>query len=354
MASIARQLGISRTTVSLVLKGEAERFRISSETRDRVLHAVERLGYKPNYFATALNSRRTRVVGIVFPNVFESFMSKLVKGIEDVLYPADYTMMLCTNRFDYELESRLIDELFYRGVDGLLLVPTAPFRGACYDDTHLRVLRTRGMPFVLVDRYLNGLVAHRVTQDDYGGAYLATKTLAADGCRRIGYVSLDIDVSSIRARHEGYRAALQQLGMGPHEADTILLSTCDPHAHDLTVALQTLLASPERPDGLLVSTHGISLKVCHVVQRAGFALNTDIRIATFGTDPPYHATGMYCIEQPHVEMGRRAAKLLLEIIGKDNNVHPRHICLKSTLRPPGDRYEWTAGQSDADGGDHIH
>jgi len=337
MAEIARQLGISRTTVSLILKGEAERFRISPATRDRVLSTVKHLGYKPNYFAKALNQPRTGVVGIVLPNVFEAFMSEVVKGIEDVLYPEDYTMTLCTSRFDQELERRLVEQLCYRRVDGLLLMPTAPFRGEHCSYAHIHTLCGHQTPFVFIDRYLDNLAAHRVTQDDFGGAYHATEALVHDGCTRIGYVSLDIDVTSIRQRRAGFLKALKDLGMSLPRDRTVMLKKSDPTSDDLSKALGALLAGPDRPDGLFVSTQGISLKVRHLAQQAGLMLNRDIRVARFGSDPLYHPTGMYCVEQPHTEMGRQAAKLLLKTIRSEPPSTPCHITLSPHVYTPATR-----------------
>lgn len=338
MRDLAEQLGLSRTTVSLVLKGEAERYRISEATRRKVLERAKQLKFRPNYFAKALNLRRTGVIGIVFPNVFEHFMSEVVKGIEDVLYPAEYTMTLSTSRFDRQLEKRILEQMQYRGVDGILLMFNAPFRGHDYDYSHIRDLLRRDIPVIFVDRVLRGTRAPCVLQDDYGGAYRATDALIRAGCRRVVYVSFDIDVDTIRNRHAGYRAALVDHGRKPSPRDRILLDRRDPDSPDLGSALDRLLGARVPPDGFFVTTNGLSYKLRHLLARRGLTLNRDMRIAKFGTDPDYHASGMLCVEQPHVEMGQAAARAVLSLVNGQRDGVPQRTVLAGTLKPPPDEF----------------
>lgn len=331
MQSLARELGLSRTTVSLILKGEGDRYRISRDTQQRVLRKVQQTHYRPNYFAKALNHRQTAVVGIVFPNVFESFMGEMVKGIEEVLYPADYTMTLSTSRFDRRVEQRILEQFSYRGIDGLLLMFNAPFVGTRYSYGHLQKLMQAKLPVVFIDRYLDTIEAPSVVQDDFGGARDATRALVAAGCRRIASLTLNIDVSTIHHRIEGYHAALEEAGLKP--ARRIRLRTRDPKSSDLREAIDAMVRSKARPDGLFVTTNGIAYKAVHLLREHGLQLNHDIRVAKFGSDPEFHPTGMYCVTQPHVEMGRRAASALLHRISHPT-ARPRREVVAGTLTTP--------------------
>ncbi len=336
MKMLAEQLGLSRTTVSLVLKGESERYRISAATQRKVLQRAKQLNFRPNYFAKALNLRRTGVIGIVFPNVFEPFTSEVVKGIEDVLYPADYTMTLSTSRFDRQLEARILEQMRYRGVDGVLLMYNAPFRGTPYDYSHIHGLLRSPVPVVFIDRALRGTRAPCILQDDRGGAYRATDALVRAGCRRVAYVSLDIDVGTVRARYAGYRAALSAHGRRVSTADRILLDRRDPASTDLSSALDRLMRSRTPPDGFFVTTNGLSYKLRHLLALRGCALNRDVRIAKFGADPEYHASGMICVAQPHVEMGQAAARAVLSLVDSAGGSVSARTVLAGTLKTPPD------------------
>lgn len=334
MNQLAKSLGLSRTTVSLVLKGETQRYRIAPATRDRILDAARDAGYRPNYFATALNRQRSATIGILFPNVFESFMSEVVKGIEDVLYPAQYTMVLSTSRFDTAHEQRAIDQFRHRGVDGLLVVPNAPFRGHPHDYSHLEAVVRDHIPIVFVDRHIEGIRCSHVVQDDFRGALNATRALLARGARRPALLSLDIDVSSVRERMRGFDSACRRSGLDPAALPRILLDRRDPLSTDLDQALTAHLRSPRPPDAFFVTTGGIAFKLRHLLLRRGINVGGDIPIARFGADPEFHPSGMLCVVQPHIAMGEQAARILLNAI-EHPGARPVHRTLPTALSTPG-------------------
>ena len=127
MKSIAADLGVSRSTVSFVLGGEAEKHRINPETAQRIVKYAEEIGFRPNYFAQALNRGKTGSIGLIFPDVHEIYMSEMLRGIDEVFAQHDATMMLSSSRMCRRLEMRNVDSLLYRGVDGLIIVPCADF-----------------------------------------------------------------------------------------------------------------------------------------------------------------------------------------------------------------------------------
>jgi DNA-binding LacI/PurR family transcriptional regulator len=336
MSDVARQLGVSRTTVSLVLKGDGDRYHINAETQRRVLDKVAELGYRPNYFARALNLGRTGTIGVVLPEVFETYMAELIHGIEDVLYPAGQTIMLSTSRFDPDLERRSLEQLAHRGVDGLLLVFTCPFGRPRRRAAHVADLLRGPLPTVLVDRYHPAVDSNRVVQDDEGGARAAVERLVQQGCRRIGYVSFDLDITSLAARFRGYKGALRAAGHRYYPERVVLLHERNPAATDLRDALAALGRRRDRPDGFLVTTDGLGLKTARLLEGQGLRIGEDVHLARFGTDPEHFTSGMWLVEQPHLEMGRAAARLLLRVLESAEAPAGRapleHVVLAPTLR----------------------
>ncbi len=154
MQHIADILGISRTTVSLVLKGDGDKYKISQDTQNRILAKVEQLNFKPNYFAQSLNKKSSKVIGALFPNMFEGFMNEVLAGMEEALYPEGYTLMICTSRFNVEIEKRNLAQLLHRNVDGLIVIHTCSFRGEEHDTSHLTELAENSVPSIFIDRYL--------------------------------------------------------------------------------------------------------------------------------------------------------------------------------------------------------
>jgi LacI family transcriptional regulator len=170
------------------------------------------------------------------------------------------------------------------------------------------------LPTVLVDRYHPGVDSHRVLQDDEGGARAAVERLLEEGCRRIGYVGFDLDITSLAARFRGYRSALRAAGLRFDPRQVVLLHERNATATDLRDALAALFRSRARPDGLLVTTNGLGLKAARLLEGQGLVVGRDVRLARFGSDPEHFTSGMWLVEQPHLEMGRAAARLLLRVL----------------------------------------
>lgn len=332
MKSIAEDLQVSRLTVSFVLAGEAERRRINPETATRIIERARELGFRPNYFAQALNTRKTGAIGLVFPDVHEAFMAEMLRGIDNVFARHDVTMMLCSSRMDRTLEMRNIESLLYRGVDGLIIVPCAEFTTRRSDVSPLAErLATEKLPVVCADRIPQGWSGHSVVQDDRAGAQRAVAQLIERGARRIGCVSFDLDASSCNERIAGYHDALIQNGLSVDARWQIRLDRIDPQADDLSGALRALLGLPEteRPDAWFVTTTGLSYRTRELL--AAFRPDDTLPpIARFGADPPFFSSGMVSVVQPHHEIGRRAAELLFEAIA-DPKLAPSHVVLPSLL-----------------------
>jgi LacI family transcriptional regulator len=332
MQKIADELGLSRTTVSLVLKGKSGHYRISEETKNRILDHIAKRRFEPNYFAQALNTNRSASIGLVFPDVFEYFMSSIIRGIENPLYKNNYSMMLCTSRFNYEMEIRNLNTLKHRGIDGLLLAFCCPFKGQTYSYDHIIELINSSLPVVLVDRYLPGIECPSVIQDDFYGAFEAVKLLHRMKCSRIGFISFNLDISSISDRYNGYCESLKELNLSMNTGHSIWLNRIDPGSNDLQTALKTVLNSTSPPDSFLITTQGLANKTAMLLESESLAIGRDIQIARFGNNPEYPKTRMISIEHPHQTMGQKAAEILLDII--ENKAAGKKIKLKPQIILP--------------------
>ncbi|MDZ7723695.1 MAG: LacI family DNA-binding transcriptional regulator [candidate division KSB1 bacterium] len=309
MKDIAESLGVSRTTVSLVLKGDGDKYNISKNTQKIIMRKVKELNYRPNYFASALNLKRSNIIGVILPNVFEIYMNEIIHGIEDILYENSYNMTLCTSRFSTGLEKRNIDHL-KSFVDGFLIAFNAPFSDTEYDYSHLHELVKEQHPVVFIDRYLPELNSAYVVQDDFYGAYQATQCLVEKGCRNIGYISFDLAITSIQDRYRGYCEALKDQKLSIHQDHIILLKQQNNQSNDLRAALKTCLERPDKPDAFFVTTNGIALKASFILKQRGHS----VPMARFGMDPNYFTSKMILVEQPHMTIGKKAAQMLLDQI----------------------------------------
>ena len=204
---VAARAGVSYTTVSHVLNGTR---RVSAVTRQRVEAAAAELAYAPSAVARALKNSRTRMVGVLVPNITNPFFAELTRGIEDCCQRADYGVFLCNSDDAPERQARYLQTLVERRVDGLLLA--AP---AGEPEALVQRLAAAHAPIVVIDRELPGLAARLVRVDHRGGARLAVEHLLSLGHRRIACLSGPSSFAVSRLRAAGWRDGLEAAGLQP-------------------------------------------------------------------------------------------------------------------------------------------
>ncbi len=202
MKDVAERARVSVSTVSHVLNGTRK---VSEETRGEVLAAVEELSYRPNLLARGLKTRRTYTIGLLIPDIQNSFFTSVVRGVEDVALSRGYHLFLCNTDEDPGREDEYIRELARKRVDALMVAPSAR------READVRRLRGEGVPFVLVDRDVEGVDADIVGVDNRAGMRLIAEHLVELGHRRIAMISGSLDKASGYERDLGLRDALSDL-----------------------------------------------------------------------------------------------------------------------------------------------
>jgi LacI family transcriptional regulator len=165
LEDISKQLGYSKTLISMVLNGKGDQYGISKKTQAAVLKAVAELDYTPNKFARALRTGKSFFVGLIVADISNPFYSTIAKNIESVLFENGYNLMVCSTGENEEHEKRLVEMMInQQGVDGLIVAST--FKTAeFYTNT-----RYASTPFVFIDRVLPLFNANYVVIDNYGGS----------------------------------------------------------------------------------------------------------------------------------------------------------------------------------------
>lgn len=214
LADIAEATTTSISTVSRVLSGGPVSQRISQQTRDRVVEAASRLGYRPNLVARSLRTRRTNTVALMVSDIANPWFGRLASQIEQHLHRGGYSLMLCNSCEDGELEREYLRMLPLKGIDGLILIPLATTRAA------LSTALGRMLPLVIVDRPIHGLAS--VSSDVQQSADILCARLTAAGVRKIGLVSGPSLVVTHRQRAEAIASRFEVLCIheGPAQPET--------------------------------------------------------------------------------------------------------------------------------------
>ena len=170
LAAISERTGYSVSTISRVLSGNAEKYRISQSAVERVTREARRCGYRPNLVAQSLRTRQSQTVGLVVPGIDNPFFATLSSIVIAQLDARGYHTLLADSR-ESEQEERAALEMFQdRGVDGIIAVPVASS-----PEFHEEV--GQNVPLVLIDRYFPKTSLSYVCTDNYAGAYMAAKYL---------------------------------------------------------------------------------------------------------------------------------------------------------------------------------
>lgn len=207
---IARYLSISVSTVSRALVNDKN---IRKETKEKVLEAAKMLGYKPNPVATNLKFGHTNTVGVIVPEMVTPFASRVVNGIQEVLYANGIKVIIAESSEDPEKEKENLQLMERFMVDGIIISLCSYKKNR---EEYLR-LQQAEMPMVFYDRIPYGLDVSQVIVDDYMKAFFLVERLIRSGRKRIVHIQGPDDVYNSIERARGYKDALAKFNIFPDE-----------------------------------------------------------------------------------------------------------------------------------------
>ena len=319
---IARELGISPSTVSKALKGHRD---ISPLTKKAVKELVEKWHYKPDPIALSLKGGLSKTIGVIVPEIVHYFFSTVISGIEDLANESGYHVMFCQSNESYEREVKAVETLLSSRVDGIL-VSIAKTTG---NYEHLLRIREAGIPIVFFDRVCDEVESDRVVVDDEVGAYEAVKHLIETGCRNIIHLSGPQNLMIGRNRKEGYIRALSEYRIPVHEKNIIKCDT----AEEAQIIVPSLLSRKKLPDGIFAVNDLTAAETMKIIKQHGLMVPKDISLVGFTsgmisdlTDPPLSS-----VEQHGYEIGKEAVMLLIARIERKGKTPFQTKIIKTKL-----------------------
>jgi LacI family transcriptional regulator len=307
---IARQLNISKSTVSRALRDSSE---ISEETKRKVMERAEQLNYAPNPIAISLLKNRTQTIGVIVPDIANRFYSSAIGGVEDIAYSRGYHTMIYQSHELLERELSASRHIALRRVDGLVVAISSQSENI----DHFVYLQEQGIPVVLFDRVTDAMRTHKVRVDDYKGAFEATEHLISRGCKRIAHIAGPESVSITRFRLEGYKDALKKHNIVFQEEWVLHTEITQQGGTERTYQLMALR---ERPDAIFGASDRITMGIHSALRQLGYTMPDDVAVIGFCDlamssllDPPVSS-----VTQPSFEMGQQATSLLLDLIESKN------------------------------------
>ncbi|MFG1954501.1 LacI family DNA-binding transcriptional regulator [Micromonospora sp. NPDC048830] len=301
MADVARLAGVSHQTVSRVINGSPS---IKPETRERVLQAIDRLGYRPNTAARALVRGRSGIIGIIGTARTLFGPTSIHRSVEDAARAAGY---FATSVNLTEVTRRALSDatehLMRVGVEGIVMI-------AGHDEA-LEVVRTQRsqVPFVVVEGDLSK-ASRTVGVDQVLGARMATEHLLGLGHREIVHVSGPLNWAEARARVEGWRLAMSAAGLRPAEPVRGDWSSESGYVAGLRIS-----AMPETT-AVFAANDQMAIGVLRALHESGRRVPEDISVVGFDDVPeaPYLIPPLTTIQQDFDAVGRRAIEVVTQAI----------------------------------------
>lgn len=299
---IARELGISPSTVSKALKGHPD---ISQATKKAVKELVEKWNYKPDPIALSLKGGVSKTIGVIVPEIVHYFFSTVISGIEDVAYDSGYHVMFCQSNESYEREVKAVNTLLSSRVDGILVSLCKMTRN--FD--HFRKITENGIPLVFFDRICEEIETDRVIVDDEKGAYDGVSHLIKTGCKNIIHLSGPPNLEIGRNRKNGYIRALQEHGIPVIEENIVKCDTSE----DARLIVPALFDRKQKPDGIFAVNDLTAAEAMKITKLKGYRVPVDVSIVGFTsgqlsdlTDP-----ALTSVEQHGYVVGKEAVSLLI-------------------------------------------
>ncbi len=307
MKDVARDLKVSVVTVSKGLRDHSD---ISDATKKRILKRVRELNYQPNWIARSLVSGRTHTIGLVVPDLMSSFFAEVAKGITEKMRPFHYQVVISISEESPKLESEEVHFLLGRRVDGLVLASAQSIRNTAL----FRYIDEHHVPYVLIDRKINGVDANYVGINNESVGMMATNHLIDCGCRSIAHIR-GPKIDTAAGRMAGYRQALRERGLSSGSGMIV------PGTHEDAGGyrgMQRLLKLKERPDGVFCFNDPVAAGAVKAILEAGLRVPQDI--AVIGVGNVHYSDQLRVpistVDQSSLQTGREAAELLLRLIDK--------------------------------------
>jgi LacI family transcriptional regulator len=302
---VARAANVSYSTVSRVLNDYEH---VRPDKRQRVLEAMQQLGYTVNLQARSLAGGHSQVIGLIVHDLGNPYTAQVVQSIDEELATSDYELILHTTHGHHQKEPIYVDILTHGLADGLLmLIPLGP-------TPYLKTLYERNIPYVIIsDHEQFDDISPTVATTSAQGAYDVVCYLIELGHRRIGFIGGREDFVSAGERFNAYKAALAAYNL---PLDPQLVQPGDYQYRSGYAAATTLLDLPQPPTAIFAANDLMAFAVYDVARSRGVPIPDVLSVAGFDDVPQaaYMHPAMTTVRQPLAEMGKRAARMLLQYI----------------------------------------
>jgi DNA-binding LacI/PurR family transcriptional regulator len=329
LKDIAKKLGVSVSTVSRALKDHPD---VSRQTKKAVLDLAKKLDYEPNLLALNLLKKQSNLIGVIIPKLSYHLYAMVISGIEEVVEKKGFHLIICQTNESYEKEVAILKEFNAIRPAGYLI----SLASGTSDFKHLKQIQRKQIPLVLFNRDTEEINCSKVIIDNRKAAFKAVNHLFEQGYLRIAFLGGPSNVQISRRRIDGYRQAIERLGLYQNPA---YIQHANFTRKDAAEKTKLLLSLNPRPDAIIAFSDQLAISAIRTIKQFEYYIPNDIAIMGFNNEPGNELMepSLTSIDQPTFEMGQKAAQMLLDQIeGKDQPwteiLHSNLVARKSTQK----------------------
>ena len=302
---IAREAGVSKSTVSLVLQGSAL---IRPETAGKVRKAIEDVGYVYNRGAANLRKAHSNVIGMVINDLTNPFFAELAVGMERVFQSAGVVPFIANTAENPVRQEEVLKSMMEQGVAGLIV---SPARGTTAEA--FRRMQQAGIPVVLAMRRLREGLVPAVVTDNQRGAALAAAHLIRKGHRRLAFLGGFSDMVVYHERADGFREGCETNGIAPEDMTIVEGET---NRKGGMACLDTALSLPYPPTAAVCFNDAVAFGVMLALRKRGLEPGRDFAVVGFDdvVEAQHYVPALTSVAVDTAGLGERAAHSVLRMI----------------------------------------
>ncbi|MEN3202123.1 MAG: LacI family DNA-binding transcriptional regulator [Atribacterota bacterium] len=326
---VAKLAGVSVSTVSRVIN---KRGKTSKETEEKVWRAIEILQYRPNLLARSLRSQKTKLLGLLVPDIDSPFFARLAKYIEEAAYQKGYNLILCNVGEDPKREKDYLEVLVQRQVEGII------FPRVSDESLLVRIPYLSKIPYVILDRTLEKEEAPTVKLDNIAAGMLAATHLLKLGHRKFACITGPQKISVSRERLEGFLTTLIQAGIS---VENIFVVEGDFKIDGGRKGMERILDHLSPPFALFCMNDMMAFGAIQVARERGWQVPRDISVVGLDNNPlcEVFSPPLTTVAQPFDQIAKAGITLLCKLIEgkkvrkKSITVLPYLVTRQSTAPP---------------------
>ncbi|MHB1107207.1 MAG: LacI family DNA-binding transcriptional regulator [Lutibacter sp.] len=320
---IAKKTGLSTTSVSRVLNGKSEKYRIAEKSKLIIEAAALELNYVANHFASSLKSGKSNTIGLIVPSLSNPFFANIASNINAEVRKYGYTTIIVDSDENVEIEKTVLQQFIARNIEGLIIIPCGK------EMEHIKNVYDQGLPLVLLDRYFEELEIPYVSTDNFEGAYMAANLLINHGHKSILCIQGIIDSTPNKLRVKGFKQAMKDAGIENFKVVGDAFSVENGYSET-----KILLQNKVRPTAIFTLSNTIAMGCLKALKEENIRIPQDISLITFDDHLylDFLATPITSIAQPVEAICKIALKNLM------SNLNEKERTVKQVILKPEIKY----------------